>query len=262
MRKNFWRKVSILLASLLAGTFIVSPNNYYPSTRQSAVHQNKSREILAPRAGFCKNHPADCNRVTSFFQKHKAQIATLLSDRNKDQLPFIFAMVSPEVAKYNSFRDDIETQALEILYLRVGTVYANFSIGHFQMKPSFIEEMEQYVKDHSFLEEFAAIAEHEYASQKFRRMTRLERLKSLEWQIRYLDCYYTILEEVYYETEFDSLEAKLKHYATAYNLGFSFENRLVEEWKTRKTFPNLPFYDNYNYSDLSLLFYAKINKLP
>ena len=52
------------------------------------------------------------------------------------------AIVFPELIRYSRWQDEIETAAVNGLYVLQGTSGANFSIGRFQMKPSFAEEVE------------------------------------------------------------------------------------------------------------------------
>jgi len=47
------------------------------------------------------------------------------------------AVVFPELVRYSTLRDRIETSLLQTLYINLGEEYADFSIGYLQMKPSF-----------------------------------------------------------------------------------------------------------------------------
>ena len=59
---------------------------------------------------------------------------------------FVTAIVYPELLRYNYIQDFIETSGLELIYMRYGAKTADFSIGHFQMKPSFAEHIEKYIE--------------------------------------------------------------------------------------------------------------------
>jgi len=61
---------------------------------------------------------------------------------SKDAAKMI-AIVFPEMLRYNENLEEIETQLLKSLYVRFGNRYADFSIGYFQMKPSFAEKIEE-----------------------------------------------------------------------------------------------------------------------
>ena len=51
------------------------------------------------------------------------------------------AVVFPELVRYSALRDKMETAMLKTLYKNLGDDYADFSIGVFQVKPSFAEKM-------------------------------------------------------------------------------------------------------------------------
>ena len=53
------------------------------------------------------------------------------------------AVVFPELVRYSALRDYMETAAVKALYLQKGVKGADFSIGRFQMKPSFAEDIER-----------------------------------------------------------------------------------------------------------------------
>lgn len=52
------------------------------------------------------------------------------------------AVIFPEQLRYSRLQNSMEQAALWSLYVRGGKQKANFSIGLFQMKPSFVEEVE------------------------------------------------------------------------------------------------------------------------
>ena len=68
----------------------------------------------------------------------------------KYQLPAkeLKAIVFPELIRYNGVFNALEVESLKYLYVSEGKHYANFSVGYFQMKPSFAEMVES---DFSFL---------------------------------------------------------------------------------------------------------------
>ena len=53
------------------------------------------------------------------------------------------AIVFPELIRYSMWQDEIERAAVNGLYVTKGRDGADFSIGRFQMKPSFAEDVEQ-----------------------------------------------------------------------------------------------------------------------
>jgi hypothetical protein len=136
-------------------------------------------------------------------------------------LKFIQSIVYPEVMRYNSLKDDIEAESLRTLYVQFGAEYANFSIGIFQMKPTFAEEVETKAKQ--FLaDSINKELQLEYTSTEAEeiRRERVERLKDEEWQLIYLTAFISICNNIYHNKEFSSATEKLQWYATVYNAGF------------------------------------------
>ena len=53
------------------------------------------------------------------------------------------AVVFPELVRYSALMDFMETTAVKALYQQKGVKGADFSIGRFQMKPSFVADLER-----------------------------------------------------------------------------------------------------------------------
>ena len=129
--------------------------------------------------------------------------------------------VFPEILKYTSFRDDIETLGLAVLYVSGGTARGNFSIGRFQMKPSFVEALETQVARRPALPATlrAITGFPGGATEKDRRTIRIERIRSEEWQLTYLGAFYAVVAD-----RFDlhglSVEEQVRFVSAAYNRGF------------------------------------------
>lgn len=94
------------------------------------------------------------------------------------------AIVFPELIRYSMWKDEIEQAAVNGLYVSKGKTGADFSVGRFQMKPSFAEEVEKdwnnsnLSKDYSF-----AFNLHQNTEA---RRSRIRRLATIEGQCRYL----------------------------------------------------------------------------
>lgn len=52
------------------------------------------------------------------------------------------AIVFPEVIRYSVIRNKLELHGLFTLYVQYGERYSDFSVGYFQMKPSFARQLE------------------------------------------------------------------------------------------------------------------------
>jgi hypothetical protein len=135
---------------------------------------------------------------------------------------FMQSIVFPEVMRYSSLKDGIETESLRTLYVQFGEEYANFSIGIFQMKPTFAQQLETKVlallPDSIYKELQLA---YENTNEEDIRMQRVERLQDDNWQLIYLTAFILICKEQYKSKIFVSDVEKLQYYATIYNAGFN-----------------------------------------
>lgn len=135
---------------------------------------------------------------------------------------FMQSIVFPEVMRYSSIKDGVEAESLRTLYVQFGKEYANFSIGQFQMKPGFAEEVEtkskQLLPDSVLKELQLDYAVNDAATI---RQQRVERLQDTDWQLVYLTSFVALCNRIYINKKFSSLTEKLQWYATVYNAGFN-----------------------------------------
>jgi hypothetical protein len=134
---------------------------------------------------------------------------------------FMQALVFPEVMRYNTLKDGIETESLRTLYVQLGEEYANFSIGLFQMKPTFAETVETKAKQllpDSIYNELQLT--YTASTAEDIRMERVERLQDKEYQLVYLTAFVAICNKLYQQHAFANETEKLQWYATVYNAGF------------------------------------------
>jgi hypothetical protein len=174
----------------------------------------------------------------------------------------IGAIVFPELVRYSKFRDFLETVLLEQLYTDGGTEAANFSIGMFQIKPSFVEHLENSVKSDTNLAIYNFISEYDSDNIKEIRKKRLDRIKTINWQMFYLNCFYSMMEMKFSDEIFRTTEEKVRFYATAYNHGYNCSASEIRKWQNIKTFPHgyKSKKKNYSYADISAYFYQQIKE--
>jgi hypothetical protein len=138
------------------------------------------------------------------------------------------AIVFPEVMRYNSIKETVETESLRTLYVQLGAAYANFSIGLFQMKPSFAVEVEskaiQCIPD-SILAELQL--NYSSTDDKAIRRKRVDRLQDNEWHLIYLTAFILICDAQYQSKYFKSETERLQWYATVYNAGFDKSDEYI-----------------------------------
>ncbi len=171
------------------------------------------------------------------------------------------AVVFPEVVRFRVLEDEIQVRALKVLYVQLGRTYANFSIGHFQMKPSFAEQLERdYDRLFSAAEKTAAgITPYDLGDSSHRRHERVRRLDNLYGQAEYLRLFMLIMDRLYAKVAFaDDLE-KLRFYATAYNAGYSGGEAGIRKamgarrFHVQLLFPKV----RYNYADVAAYYFSR-----
>jgi hypothetical protein len=153
---------------------------------------------------------------------------------------FAKAIVYPELLRYSQFRDQLETIALQVLYIQLGAAYADFSIGPFQMKPSFVARLDA-------LKETAV-----------NREKRIAALTTTAGQFAYLSHFLSVMDKRCATMRWSSAADKLRFYAAAYNAGFHRSTAGIVEIAGRAQF-KLSEWSNrsYKYTDLALAFYQQ-----
>ena len=171
---------------------------------------------------------------------------------------FVTAIVYPELLRYNYIQDFIETTSLELIYMRYGSKMADFSIGHFQMKLSFVEKMEAYIKKYpSEFNKYKKMLIVRTASPELQRKLRLSRLKKIDWQLTYLHAFIAICDHKFKSFKFDSSIEKLQFFAACYNIGFHNKYQTIQQNATKNTFPNGPKYlgTQFCYASIACAYY-------
>jgi hypothetical protein len=169
---------------------------------------------------------------------------------------FALAVIFPELIRYSSIADYIEIKGLEVLYVQYGKDYADFSIGLFQMKPSFAEQIETDLLKYSLSDQFLSLSslKPDLSETTICRRDRIIRLKDEYFQILYLEAFIRIMDTLYADSVFHSSDDKLIFYSTAYNTGYFKDEAVIRNEITKKR-----FYlgmdatsAKYSYSDISL----------
>jgi len=173
---------------------------------------------------------------------------------------FLQSIVFPEVMRYNSLKDGVEAESLRTLYVQFGKQYADFSIGIFQMKPTFAEEVEAKTKQllpDSLLKELQLA--YTANSEEDIRAERVERLQDEDWQLVYLTAFVSICNKLYAYKNFSSPTEKLQWYATVYNAGFDKTDSFITNKIKQDNFylsQNMPG-KKFKYAAIAAWFYNK-----
>lgn len=133
----------------------------------------------------------------------------------------------PEVERYSRLQDALETAANYGTYITTGGG-PDFSIGLFQMKPSFVEEMEKAWMRSGLAREYELW--FDTADNATARRIRISRLQKEEWQVIYVGVFLRLLyasygsfnkkgERTQEGIETLPLKEQVRLAATAYNRG-------------------------------------------
>lgn len=201
--KKKYKTVVFIVGIALLGSAFLFAKKQYSNADFGASFDNKATKARAKLAA-----------MQSLFE-------SCASICNSDPV-FMQSLVFPEVMRYNTLKDGIEAESLRTLYVQFGKEYSNFSIGIFQMKPSFAEEVEEKaiamlpapVNKELQLQYNSSDAEEI-------RSERVERLQDDQWQLVYLTAFICICNEIYKDHLFPGNLEKLQWYATVYNAGFN-----------------------------------------
>lgn len=191
----------------------------------------------------------------AYFNQHKEIHSELKHKLNKEEQSIAICIVAPEVAMYSISEDFVEYNAMRLLYVQFGA--SDFSIGCFQMKPSFAETIEKEVRLSKTLMKNHSKLLINNKNKKDCRKKRIDRLLSTRWQSRYLAAFIDIVKMKTINILFNSQEEKIKYWAILYNSGINLSSSEVDKLQSSKLFPR--FLGGYNYSEVAFDFYMHMN---
>jgi hypothetical protein len=203
-----------------------------------------------------KNEHLDFNYALDYFRKidqEVSEIAAKYKLKNGEILPVVF----PECARFSTISNGVEKSMLHFFYVENGKDGADFSIGYFQMKPSFIENLEIIISSDPEFEAFKKMFSYKTKEPKEIRKERLNRLMSENWQIEYLCVFVKHMKSRYHKEKLTCGE--LAYIASAYNYDFQASSEEIIKWKDVKAFPNgiQNQVQNYVYAELASDFKSK-----
>ena len=180
------------------------------------------------------------------------------------QLPAMLlkSIVFPEAIRFSVVQNFLEVTSMEILYVNTGV--ADFSVGSYQVKPSFAEKIEGYARDSFIVVRNVNPWFFEYKEGKSsieERRERLQRLKNPADQLQYIAFFIRVMFERFPELKNEPEEYIVRFLAAAYNSDFEAEKEEIAE-KTREDY--FPWGaqtrgEKYNYSEISLFYFRNYN---
>lgn len=202
----------------------------------------------------------DWRKAEQYERENRHWMEPALEQHN---IPYRLAIsvIFPELVRYSALRDKMETTLLKALYVNLGDEYANFSIGRFQIKPSFASFIRTESRgalgrrsDISFRQpgDFDDIS-------NFRKSIVAD-LEDPRIQFNYVVAFFRLCEKKY-KTGRMSDEEKVKFLSTAYNYGIDRSAGEIESMIDKRFFSTQIIRSSrYCYSDISLYWYRKAEK--
>jgi len=182
---------------------------------------------------------------------------------DKYKIPYnvAIAVVFPELVRYSALRDKMEVTLLKALYVNLGKDYANFSVGHFQMKPSFAEKIREMAQSAMGRRSKNLFKDKsEYPDSATLRASVVADLEDLKIQLNYLIVFFKICDNRFDLKGMDET-SRLRFLATAFNSGFYRSPQEIKTMEDKKFFNTRLFRtENYSYADVSLFWYNQALK--
>ena len=199
----------------------------------------------------------DWKKAINFEKENRCWMEPILA-KNNISYPLAISIIFPELVRYSALQDKIEITLLKALYINLGNDYADFSIGQFQMKPSFAElirEKASVVTGNKSEISFKKISD--YDNIKDFRKSIVSDLEDPKSQIRYLIAFIKICERNFNTGRKDEMSA-IEFLATAYNFGIDKNQKEIEHMIGKKFFnTKLIKTENYSYADVALFWYKQ-----
>lgn len=209
-KKHYKIGLVVSIIALLSFSFVFAKKKY----QENDFGKEFSHRLVEANATVRKLWPGFelCSQLTSVSPK------------------FLSAIVFPEIMRYSQLKDDVESESLKVLYVQLGNQYADFSIGKFQMKPSFAEKVERLAE--SLLSDSVSRElnlSYSVSAPDSIRQERINRLLDIEWQQVYLSAFVLVCDHLYKGVAFDQELDKLQWYAAVYNGGFEKDNVWIQK---------------------------------
>ena len=193
--------------------------------------------VMSSATVFSANYPKvfgnDWTSAINYVKEHHDEWSREFEQFDVDPRLAV-AIVFPELIRYSMWQDEIERAAVNGLYVSKGTDGANFSIGRFQMKPSFAEEIEQEWNRSSLSKEYGFVFNLQQNNEA--RRSRIRRLSNMQGQCRYLAIFIRLLQQRHPQLEQLSEKEQVYFLATAYNRSFTASFQQIKKIQHERHF--------------------------
>ena len=193
--------------------------------------------VMSSATVFSANYPKvfgnDWTSAINYVKEHHDEWSREFEQFDVDPRLAV-AIVFPELIRYSMWQDEIERAAVNGLYVSKGTDGANFSIGRFQMKPSFAEEIEQEWNRSSLSKEYGFVFNLQQNNEA--RRSRIRRLSNMQGQCRYLAIFIRLLQQRHPQLVQLSEKEQVCFLATAYNRSFTASFQQIKKIQHERHF--------------------------
>ena len=193
--------------------------------------------VMSSATVFSANYPKvfgnDWTSAINYVKEHHDEWSREFEQFDVDPRLAV-AIVFPELIRYSMWQDEIERAAVNGLYVSKGTDGANVSIGRFQMKPSFAEEIEQEWNRSSLSKEYGFVFNLQQNNEA--RRSRIRRLSNMQGQCRYLAIFIRLLQQRHPQLEQLSEKEQVCFLATAYNRSFTASFQQIKKIQHERHF--------------------------
>lgn len=211
--------------------------------------------LLSVSDGYIAAYPSQSRQAIETFENCRSGLKKVLPDASDEDIRIAFAIVAPEAGCYNSLGDYFETSAVKKGYPSSGS--PDYSIGQFQMKPSFAESLENEVAKNGALKaKYGARLAYKGGDITRIRRERVNRLSKTDWQIYYLAVFVDVVKMRTAGWGLKDAESKVRYWATLYNAGFYLNKARVEQRQGVKQFPRGT--KEFNYSAVAIEYYKAL----
>ncbi|HVN58670.1 MAG TPA: hypothetical protein VMT63_10255 [Bacteroidales bacterium] len=195
------------------------------------------------------------NKAETFLSENKSWIKPALEKYDLGYEESV-AVIFPELVRYSSVSDLAETALLKTLYVNLGKEYADFSVGYFQMKPSFGEKLGQSAVKLLGRRYYSLVRDSMDFGDKFEyRRAIIRDLEDEHSQLNYLIVFIRICSRKFSLGKMTAGE-RVKFLSSAYNYGFFHSESEILKMENRSFFATgIIKRDFYPYSDISLYWY-------
>lgn len=201
----------------------------------------------------------DWQKALLFLSQNEGWIKPVL-DKNDISYNLAIGIIFPELIRYSALKDKMEITLLKTLYINLGEDYADFSIGPFQMKPSFAESVRNKAPGSIGRKTKRLQGEDpgQHDIRKYRKFI-VDDLEDPSMQLRYLIAFIKICENKF-QGNWEDENSKLRFLATAYNCGIKNTPEEITGMMNKKFFNTTLFKSKYYcYQEISAFWYLQNN---